>query len=622
MSVYNHRPMMPAPSGRFLEILDNIRNEFDQLTQEAFVSKSQRDELEHKMNAQIQEMTSFQQNLIDLERTQQSLKKHYEEEIARLRQQLEQVQGGRPASAAAAAAAAAANASQQSTPLSSTPLSSVNSTAPPNIGPGGSNFFGGIMNAHGAGAQQGGHPGLVAPPPMAAAANDPHHAPPHGPPSGSAPPSATSAPPHHPYGPPPPGYANGSPAAAQGPHSAGYPYASSSPRGSGTPSSMSSGDVKRKSGPPSAQPYSSARSSTSSSAMTKSPTSHSTALADMDPENVPPNMKIEGKDWFVIFNPRTSRQLNVNLVHTLDHHSVVCCVKFSQDGRYLATGCNRTTFIYEVATGKHVCTLRDDNAGKEEDLYIRSACFSPDGKYLATGAEDKLIRIWDIEKQRIQFRLTGHEQDIYSLDFSRDGRIIVSGSGDRTARIWSMADGKLLHTLEITDHDQKDPGVTSVAISPDCRLVAAGSLDKMVRVWDAYDGRLLEQLEGHKDSVYSVAFMPDGAMLVSGSLDKTLKLWHLGSSNKDQTRNQCKMTFAGHKDFVLSVACTPDAKWVVSGSKDRGVQFWDPRTGQAQCMLQGHKNSVISVAVSPSGRPFFATGSGDNRARIWSYDPL
>lgn len=76
------------------------------------------------------------------------------------------------------------------------------------------------------------------------------------------------------------------------------------------------------------------------------------------------------------------------------------------------------------------------------------------------------------------------------------------------------------------------------------------------------------------------------------------------------------------QDFVLSVALTPDGNWVLSGSKDRGVQFWDPRTGSTQLMLQGHKNSVISVAPSPSGGPAggsFATGSGDMRARIWSY---
>ncbi|KAG1042922.1 hypothetical protein G6F43_011782 [Rhizopus delemar] len=90
MSVYNHRPMGPPTPSRLMELLDAVKNEYDQLAQEVMVCKSQRDEYEHKMNSQIQEMNAFQQNLMDLERAQQLIKKQYEEEIARLRQQLEQ----------------------------------------------------------------------------------------------------------------------------------------------------------------------------------------------------------------------------------------------------------------------------------------------------------------------------------------------------------------------------------------------------------------------------------------------------------------------------------------------------------------------------------------------------
>lgn len=122
----------------------------------------------------------------------------------------------------------------------------------------------------------------------------------------------------------------------------------------------------------------------------------------------------------------------------------------------------------------------------------------------------------------------------------------MSGSGDRTARIWDWNEGYCIHVLHIKDPDQKDPGVTSVAISPDSRLVAAGSLDKVVRVWDAHTGKPLERLEGHKDSVYSVAFMPDGKTLVSGSLDKTLRLWLLGVSPHGG-KTASKQVFTGHK---------------------------------------------------------------------------
>ncbi|KAI9301192.1 WD40-repeat-containing domain protein [Cunninghamella echinulata] len=533
--------MVPTTQNRLLELLDNVRTEFEQLTQDAILCKNQRDEFELKMNSQIQEMGHIQQTLLDLERTQQHMKKHYEEEIARLRQQLEQH----------------------------------GQHIPPSSGsPGYGNY------------------GQPPPPPMLDSNPPQHH------------PMYTNGPP-----PPPP----------SGPHGPPPPPLTSSPYVNGNSSHHPNASPQTSVAPPPAQRV-------SSNAITKTgagppaqqgDSANNSGFSEMDPESVPANMKVEGQDWFALFNPKAQRYLKVDLLHSFDHSSVVCCVKFSADGRYLAAGCNHTTFIYDTTSFVRIAVLLDETVNREEDLYIRSVSFSPDGKHLATGAEDKQIRIWDIGKKRIRNVLRGHEQDIYSLEFSRDGNILVSGSGDRTVKIWDWTDGRCLHTLGIKEQDEKDPGVTSVAISPDGRLVAAGSLDKIVRVWDANTGHQLERLEGHKDSVYSVAFMPDGKTLVSGSLDRTLRLWQLGSNN-----NTYRQVFTGHKDFVLSVATTPDGSWIVSGSKDRGVQFWDPRTGQTQFMLQGHKNSVISVATSPGRRPLFATGSGDNRARLWIFEPL
>ncbi|KAJ7035607.1 chromatin associated protein [Mycena alexandri] len=353
-------------------------------------------------------------------------------------------------------------------------------------------------------------------------------------------------------------------------------------------------------------------------------------LADTpDPSVVPPQWKKEGSDWFVLYNPAIPRTLDVSLVHTFLHETVVCCVQFSADGKWLATGCNRTAQIFDVQTGQKTCVLADDSTGKTGDLYIRSVRFSPDGKYLATGAEDKRIRIWDIAKRSIRIVFDGHQQEIYSLDFSLDGRLIVSGSGDRTVRIWDMED-RTMRVLPVSpDADPAPPGapantdagVTSVAISPDGALVAAGCVDAVVRIWAVATGVLVEQLRGHQDSVYSVVFTRDGHGIVSGSLDNTLKYWDLrgGKARKEGGKpSQCTTNFVGHKDYVLSVAVSHDAQWVVSGSKDRGVQFWDS-TGVVQCMLQGHKNSVISISLDPVGN-LLASGSGDNLARIWSYN--
>ncbi|KAJ6602794.1 chromatin associated protein [Mycena vulgaris] len=344
-------------------------------------------------------------------------------------------------------------------------------------------------------------------------------------------------------------------------------------------------------------------------------------LNNLELSTIHPDWKKEGSDWFVIYNPKVKRTLDVNLIHTFIHETVVCCIQFSGDGKYLATGCNRTAQIYDVQTGRKICVLADEASSKTGDLYIRSVRFSPDGRFLATGAEDERIRIWDIEKRSIRVIFEGHHQDIYSLDFSLDGRRLVSGSGDASVRIWDMddyADARVLTAQPESDAPDDDAGVMSVAISPDGALIAAGCVDALVRVWSVTSGALVEVLRGHQNSVHSVVFTRDGAGLVSGALDNTIRCWDLRGKTKKEGI-PCTV-FAGHKDYVLSVGISRDAQWIVSGSKDRGVHFWDS-AGVVQCMLQGHKNSVISTSLHPVGN-LLATGSGDKLARIWSYNAV
>ncbi|KAJ7161968.1 chromatin associated protein [Mycena crocata] len=373
-------------------------------------------------------------------------------------------------------------------------------------------------------------------------------------------------------------------------------------------------------------------------------------LNNLEVGTIHPDWKKEGSDWFVIYNPKVKRSLDVSLIHTFIHETVVCCIQFSGDGKYLATGCNRTAQIYDVQTGRKICVLADEASNKTGDLYIRSVRFSPDGRYLATGAEDERIRIWDIEKRAIRVIFEGHSQDIYSLDFSLDGRRLVSGSGDATVRIWDMdvdggggGGGGARVLTAVTEHApdsaaragdgsgagaDDDAGVMSVAISPDGALIAAGCVDALVRVWAVGSGALVEVLRGHQNSVHSVVFTRDGGGIVSGALDNSIRCWDMrgrgsgrkeGRDGRDGREGPVPCTvFAGHKDYVLSVGLSRDAQWIVSGSKDRGVHFWDSN-GVVQCMLQGHKNSVISTSLHPVGN-LLATGSGDKLARIWSYN--
>ncbi|KAJ3361468.1 general transcription repressor [Kappamyces sp. JEL0680] len=255
--------------------------------------------------------------------------------------------------------------------------------------------------------------------------------------------------------------------------------------------------------------------------------------------------------------------------------------------------------------------LVDETIPKDSDLYIRSVCFSPDGVYLATGAEDHVIRIWDIVNGRVKLKLNGHSQDIYSLDWTKDGKSIVSGSGDHTVK---------------------------------------ASLDEMIRVWDLRTGYLLERFEGHQNSVYSVAFSPDGLSIVSGSLDQSLRLWDLSpatlavlSAPPSERRPEVVVTtkhrhsFLGHRDYVLSVGYpgahstigrvdpsgrpiqdpTFDIEWIVSGSKDRHVIFWDAKDGLSNGAEPSQSQPLLTMSGHKNSGGLLATGSGDLKARIW-----
>ncbi|KAL2834176.1 hypothetical protein BDW59DRAFT_156119 [Aspergillus cavernicola] len=343
-------------------------------------------------------------------------------------------------------------------------------------------------------------------------------------------------------------------------------------------------------------------------------------LADWNPDDLSDSTKREGPDWYAVFNPEVPRVLDVVLVHDLVHDSIVCCVRFSPDGQYLATGSKNLARIFDVFTGQEIAVFQDETTDiNSEEIYIRSICFSPGGRYLATGGEVEHIKIWDINARTMKYKLSGHEGTVFSIDWVNPQHII-SGGEDKTVRLWDTVDGKLIFTLRVEDT------VAAVAMSPDGSHMAAALISHNIKIWETTTGSLVEDLKGaggHKDSVYSLAFTPNGKYLVSGSLDNTVKIWELDLQPGVSNSGKCTQTLNGHKDYVICVYVTLDIRWVISGSKDRGVQFWDPSTGIAHMRVQGHTNTDIPrvcgyAAVVGMVHKYLLAGFSVLAANIWS----
>ncbi len=158
---------------------------------------------------------------------------------------------------------------------------------------------------------------------------------------------------------------------------------------------------------------------------------------------------------------------------------------------------------------------------------------SPDGKRAVSGGDDKVVRLWDLEKGEQIRTFDGHTNVIRRLAFSPDGNRVLSGSWDRTMRLWNVATG-----AEIRRFSSGRFYVEGVAFSPDGHKALStegmaapqgppANSDHGVCLWDLDTGKLIDRCAGNNAKILEVACSPDGRYALFACEDKCLRCWEL-----------------------------------------------------------------------------------------------
>ncbi|KAJ0255209.1 Transducin/WD40 repeat-like superfamily protein [Hirschfeldia incana] len=273
--------------------------------------------------------------------------------------------------------------------------------------------------------------------------------------------------------------------------------------------------------------------------------------------------------------------------------------------------------------------------------------FSHDGKYLATAGEDSVVRVWTItEEERrdsifevadsdptsncVYFGMNDDKSQIEPLNIENEKvekssrSLLMRKKSESTC---AVLPSKVFTISETPQHEFRGHAGEILDLSwSDQGFLLSSSVDETVRLWrvGSSDDECI-RVFSHKSFVTCVAFNPvDDNYFISGSTDGKVRLW-------DVSRVRV-VDYTDIKEIVTALCYRPDAKGVVVGSMTGECLFYHTTDNQLELdkeiSLHGgkkkkNKNKVPSKRITgfqffPGDSDKLMVTSADSQIRIIS----
>jgi pleiotropic regulator 1 len=226
------------------------------------------------------------------------------------------------------------------------------------------------------------------------------------------------------------------------------------------------------------------------------------------------------------------------------------------------------------------------------DTAVRGVEVSSRNPYLFTCGEDKMVKCWDLETNKVIRHYHGHLSGVYSLSLHPTLDVLVTGGRDGVARTNVHVLGGHKGTISSVKCQEGDPQVMT------------GSMDSTIRLWDLAAGKCQTVLTHHKKSVRSLAIHPTE--------------YTFGSSST----NSVKQWMCPRGDFMLNFQPVNSIVNTLSVNEDN-VMFAGGDDGSAESVVQpGSLDAEAGILCSTYDRTGLRliTGHIDKTIRVWKQD--
>ncbi|HID09582.1 TPA: WD40 repeat domain-containing protein, partial [Candidatus Micrarchaeota archaeon] len=236
---------------------------------------------------------------------------------------------------------------------------------------------------------------------------------------------------------------------------------------------------------------------------------------------------------------------------------------------------------------------------------IVSVAFSPDGRLIAIGANDSVIRVWDLGERRLLVNLTSPVGPPRILTFAERDLLAVGTFG--TVARWSVPDWSPGAPIDL--------GIDTSRSSLSGKILVSYPKRGPVVVVDFASGEILGRLgEGrYLGRITATEFSPDGDLLALGTDAGTIHLF-------DPSWKEAFLA-EGPAGAVDSLSFSPNGgRYLIAASGGR-VWIWEVGEGEAKLLRQflAHTKPISEVDFSPEGDRFL-TASWDETVRVWDLE--